>query len=81
MGVYGVVSEMERGGEAAVEWIWKACMTEWNTVRVPDQWTKVVTILLYYGKGSKSDCKNYRGTSQLGKDGKVYERLLMLKRS
>ncbi len=43
---------------------------------VPDDWKKAIIVLLYKGKGSRSECNSYRGISLLNVPGKVNGRIL-----
>lgn len=44
--------------------------------KVPSDWCKSIIIPLYKGKGSKQDCKSYRGISLLSIVGKLYAKIL-----
>lgn len=44
---------------------------------VPSDFKKAVIVPVYKGKGSKSECQNYRGISLLSVVGKLYGRLLI----
>ena len=39
---------------------------------VPGDWRSAVIVLLYKGKGERTECKNYRGISFLNVVGKIY---------
>ena len=45
--------------------------------KVPNNWVRTITVLLYKGKGDRNDCKNYRGISLLSIPGKVYGRIVI----
>lgn len=54
-GVKEMAKEMKIGVKAAVEWIWKLCMVVWGSVGVllPNEWMKIMIVLLYKCQGSK----------------------------
>lgn len=67
------------GGEYLwLEYLWKICKITREKDRVPDDWEKAVTVLLYNRKGERDEYKNYRGTGLLGAAGKVYAIMLHL---
>ena len=39
---------------------------------VPENWGSTVIVLLYNGKGERTECKNYKGISLLSGVGKIY---------
>ena len=45
--------------------------------RVPSDWTKAIIVPVYKGKGSRSECGNYRGISLLSIAGKVYGKIII----
>ncbi len=55
----------------------RVCPKAWEVGRVPDDWRKAMIVPIYKGKGSKEECKNYRGISLLSIPGKVYGRVLI----
>ena len=44
---------------------------------VPEDWGSAVIVLLYKGKGERTECKNYRGISLLSMVGKIYVGILV----
>jgi len=44
----------------------------WHTGVIPPYWKKGIILLIYKGKGSPKDCKNYRGISLLSTPGKLF---------
>jgi len=44
---------------------------------VPEEWHQGIIIPLYKGKGSKSDCCNYRGITLLSAPGKVFAHFIL----
>ncbi len=76
-GMNGITAEMLKyGGDIVVEWMLLICERAWKRGEVPDDWKKAVTVPLYKGKGSRSECGSYRGISLLSVPEKVYERIL-----
>ena len=77
-GVDGITAEMLKyGGEAIVDWMHRICALAWNEGKVPGDWTKAIIIPVYKGKGSRSECGNYRGISLLSIAGKVYGKIVV----
>ena len=44
---------------------------------VPEGWRSVVIVLLYKGKGERTECSNYRSISLLSMVGKIYAGILV----
>jgi len=44
---------------------------------VPGEWHQGIIIPLYKGKGSKSECSNYRGITLLSVSGKVFAHIIL----
>ena len=77
-GVDGITAEMLKYGEGAViEWMHIICSLAWKEGRVPSDWTKAIIVPVYKGKGSRSECGNYRGISLLSIAGKVYGKIII----
>ena len=77
-GVDHIPGEMLKyGGDEAVDIMLRLCELAWETESVPQDWMKAVIVPLYKGKGSKEECKNYRGISLLSVPGKVYARVVV----
>jgi len=49
----------------------------WASGCVPDDWTKGIILPFYKGKGSRQECKNYRGITLLSCPGKVSTHLIL----
>lgn len=78
MGMDGVSVEMiKKGGKTVREWFVRLCNACYQEKKVPDDWKKACTVPIYKGKGSKIECKNYRGKSLLSIPGKVYGRIII----
>ncbi len=76
-GMDGITAEMLKyGGDAVVEWMLLICECAWKGGKVPNDWKKAITVPLYKGKGSRSECSSYRGISLLSVPGKVSGRIL-----
>jgi len=75
-GVCGITGGMlKAGGEAVVQWLHKIVDLAWSSGNVPMDWQKAVIVPIHK-KGSKTQCKNYRGISLLSIPGKVYASVL-----
>ena len=57
-----------------VDWIFRLCNMAFESV--PEDWRSTVIVLLYKGKGERTECKNYRGIS-LSVVGKIYAGILV----
>ena len=67
---------LKHGGEIIVEWMFWIYDLAWKQREVPDEWRRAVIVPLHKGKGSKSECNNYRVISLLSVPVKVYRRIL-----
>ena len=47
----------------------------WESATVPEDWRQ--GIIVYKGKGSRSECKNYRGITRLSVPGKVFMHVIL----
>ena len=65
------------GGDRVADWIWRLCYMAFESGVVPEDWRYAVIVLLYKGKGEKTECKNYRGISFLSVVGKICARILI----
>ena len=75
-GVCDISGEMlKAGGEVVVEWLHRIMNRAWMNSMVPDDWRKALVVPVHK-KGSKVQCKNYRGISLLSIPGKVYAKIL-----
>ncbi len=73
----GITVEMLKyGGELVIDWMVWICNLAWEQSRVPEAWSKAITVLLYKGIGNREECNNYRGISLLSVPGKIYGRIL-----
>ena len=50
---------IEGGGDRLVEWVWRICNMAFESGVVPEDWRSAVIVLLYKGKGERSECKSY----------------------
>ncbi|XP_047998354.1 uncharacterized protein LOC125235808 [Leguminivora glycinivorella] len=73
-----VSAEMLKAGQGIVaSQLYRLFNLCFSTGRVPKDWCKAVIVPLYKGKGSRLDCKNYRGISLLSIIGKLYAKVLI----
>jgi len=71
-GVCGIYPEYTwHGGNDALHTLHKIFTRVWEEEVVPEEWHQGIIIPLYKGKGSKSDCCNYRGITLLSAPGSV----------
>ena len=49
----------------------------WQEEAVPDKWHQGIIIPLYKGKGSRTECSNFKGITLLSVRGKVFAHLLL----
>ena len=71
-----VTGEMIKGGgDRVVDWIRRLCNTAFESDVVPEDWKSVVIVLLYKGKGERTECSIYRDISFLNVVEKIYARI------
>ena len=51
-------------------------LTVWEKKMISDDFRDALIVYLYKKKGSKSDCRNYRGISLLSVAGKIFARVI-----
>ena len=71
-----ITGEMIKGGDRAVDWIWKLCNMAFESGVVFEDWRYAVIVPLYKGKGERTECNNYRNISLLSVVGKIYVSIL-----
>jgi len=65
-GICGIPGELlKHGGPAVVCWLTQIFKCIWASGHVPDDWRKGIILPFYKGKGSRQECKNYRGITLL----------------
>ena len=75
-GICGITGEMlKAGGDVVVQWLHRIFCMAWGSGTVPADWRKA-QIVPVHKKGSRTQCKNYRGISLLSVPGKVYATVL-----
>ena len=75
-GICGLTGEMlKAGGDVVVQWLNRIFCVAWGSGTVPADWRKA-QIVPVHKKGSRTQCKNYRGISLLSVPGKVYATVL-----
>ena len=77
-GVCGIYPEyIQHGGSDALRTLHKIVTQVWKEEVVPEEWHQGIIIPLYKGKGSKSECSNYRGITLLSMPGKVFAHIIL----
>ena len=72
-----ITGQMVKGeGDMVVDSIWRLCNTAFEIGVVPENWRSAVIVPLYKSKEERTECKNYRGISQLSMVGKIYVGIL-----
>ena len=56
---------------------WRLCNIAFERSVVPEDWRSVVIVILYSGKGERTECKYYRGISLISVVGKIYAGILI----
>jgi len=75
-GVCGIYPEyIQHGGSDALHTLHKIFTRVWKVV--PEKWHQGIIIPLYKGKGSKSECSNYRGITLLSVPCKVFAHIIL----
>ena len=67
---------IQHGGSDALRTLHKIVTQVWKEEVVPEEWHQGIIIPLYKGKGSKSECSNYRGITLLSVPGKVFAHII-----
>ena len=76
-GLDGIPVELWRcGGDNIATEVYTFILGVWQGDPVPQDWVDAIMLPLYKGKGSKSNCGDYRGLSLLEALGKVFSKLL-----
>jgi len=79
-GLCGITAEMlKASGDLGILWLTSVIKQVWQTGVIPPEWKKGIILPIYNGKGSPTDCKNYRGISLLSTSGKVFAMVLLNK--
>ena len=64
-------------GSDALRTLHKIVTQVWKEKVVPEEWHQSIIIPLYKGKGSTSECSNYRGITLLSAPGKVFAHIIL----
>lgn len=67
---------LKAGGTAFVTWLSHIFCKVWDNGEAPDDWKKSIIVPFYKGKGSRRECKNYRGITLLSFSGKIFASIL-----
>jgi len=77
-GICGISAELlKAGGVCCTQWLTQVICKAWETGCAPDDWKRGIILPFYKGKGSRTDCRNYRGITLLSVPGKVYAHVLL----
>ena len=77
-GICGITAEMlKASGAAGLQWLTKVIQAVWRSGSIPEDWRKGIILPLYKGKGSRRECKNYRGITLLSVPGKVFASVVL----
>ena len=60
-----------------IDWIWKLCNMVLQSNAVPVDQRTIVIVLLDIGRGSRTECRSYRGISLLNIVKKIYAGILV----
>ena len=74
-GTCGIMPEMLKVGEVAIEWLVKLFNEVWGRGGAPRDWKSAIIVPIHK-QGSRLECTNYRGISLLSVVGKVFARVL-----
>jgi len=71
-GICGITAELlKAGGTCCTKWLTNIIHKAWDTGSAHDDWKKWIILPFYKGKGSGTDCQNYRGITLFSEPGKV----------
>ena len=77
-GICGIPAELlKAGGYHTAQWLTKVFQAVWQSGQMPSDWKKGIILPLYKGKGSRRECKNYRGITLLSTPGKAFALTLL----
>ena len=77
-GVCNIAAEMLKcGGPGTISWLTNIIRHAWESEVLPSDWRKGIILPFYKGKGSRQECKNYRGITLLSVPGKVFAHILL----
>ena len=77
-GICGIYSEyLHHAGSESMRFLVELFNLVWESDTVPEEWRQGIIIPIYKGKGSRSDCSNYRGITLLSVPGKVFAHTLL----
>ena len=77
-GLCGITAEMiKASGGWGVQWLTRIIQAIWTSGEIPPDWRKGIILPFYKGKGSRKECKNYRGITLLSVPGKVFALVLL----
>jgi len=65
------------GGSEALKTLHRIFTRVWEDEVIPEEWHQGIIIPLYKGKGSRSDCSNYRGITVPSVPGKVFAKVIL----
>jgi len=68
---------LKNGGPGTISWLTNIIRRARESETLPGDWQKGVILPFYKGKGSRQECKNYRGITLLSVPGKVFAHLLL----
>jgi len=76
-GVCNLLAELlKNAGPDGIKWLTAIFQSVWSSGNIPDDWRRGIILPFYKGKGSRHDCRNYRGISLLSVPGKTFARIL-----
>jgi len=77
-GICGIYPEfVQYAGADAMRSLTELFAHIWESEKVPTEWHQGIIVPIYKGKGSRSDCKNYRGITLLSVPSKVFAHVLL----
>ena len=68
---------LNSAGPDAIKWLTTIFHSVWCSANIPDDRRKGIILPFYKGKGSRHDCRNYRGITLLSVPGKTFARILL----
>ena len=74
---HSFISLVFPGGSDALRTLHEIVTQVWKEEVVPEEWHQGIIIPPYKGKGSKSECSNYRGITLLSVPGKVFAHIIL----
>ena len=69
------VEMVKAAGEVGKQWLYRVMRVIWKEKKTPEDWKKGLIVPIFK-KGSRKECRNYRGVTLIPHCAKIYEKIL-----